>query len=127
MCNKNTRIVSISLHKLNWGEIMDKKLPKVFANKIDKNIANNEKVYYSSKMIKDEELPRESKIDDKNIYQKINDIFSSEKYVYKANVDIKLKNGNKTAKIIGHNNGYLITIDNELIPISDIEDINLRQ
>lgn len=106
---------------------MDKKLPKVFANKIDKNIANNEKVYYSSKMVKDEELPRESKIYDKNIYQKINDIFSSEKYVYKANVDIKLKNGNKTAKIIGHNNGYLITIDNELIPISDIEDINLRQ
>ncbi len=106
---------------------MDKKLPKVFANKIDKNITNNEKIYYSSGMNNDEELSRKSKIDGKNIYQRINDIFSSEKYVYKATVDIKLKNGNKTAKIIGHNNGYLITIDNELIPISDIEDINLRQ
>lgn len=106
---------------------MNKKLPKVFANKIDKNIVNNEKVYYSSGMNRIEEPSRKSKIDDKNIYQKINDIFSSEKYVYKANVDIKLKSGTKTAKIIGHNNGYLITIDNELIPISDIEDINLRQ
>ena len=106
---------------------MDKKLPKVFANKIDKNITNNEKVYCSSKKSNDEELSRKSKIDDKNIYQKINDIFSSEKYVYKANVDIKLKSGTKTAKIIGHNNGYLITIDNELIPLSDIEDINLQQ
>lgn len=105
---------------------MDKKLPKVFANKIDKNIANNEKVYYSSGTGEDEKLFRKSD-DGKNIYQKINDIFNSEKYVYKANVDIKLKNGIKTAKIIGHNNGYLITIDNELIPISDIEDIILRQ
>ena len=106
---------------------MNKKLPKVFANKIDKNITNNEKIYYSNRMSKDEVLPSKSQTDDKNIYQKINDIFSSEKYVYKANVDIKLKSGNKKTKIIGHNNGYLITIDNELIPISDIQDISFLQ
>lgn len=106
---------------------MDKKLPKVFANKIDKNITNNEKIYYSSRANNPEESLERSEHTNKNIYQKINDIFSSEKYVYKANVDIKLKNGSKIAKIIGHNNGYLITIDNELIPISDIEDIKLIQ
>ena len=46
MCNKNTRIVSISLHKLNWGEIMDKKLPKVFANKIDKLFITNSNITF---------------------------------------------------------------------------------
>lgn len=106
---------------------MDKKLPKVFANKIDKNISNNERIYYSSNESKIIESPKENKLEGKNIYQKINDIFSSEKYVYKADVDIRLKNGMKRAKIIGHNNGYLITIDNELIPISDVEDIKLLQ
>lgn len=106
---------------------MNKKLPKVFANKIDKNIVNNKKVYYSSEANRVEESSTKRNIDDKNIYQKISDIFSSEKFVYKANVDIKLKSGTKTVKIVGHNNIYLITMDNELIPISDIEDINLRQ
>lgn len=106
---------------------MKKQLPKVFANKIDKSISNNEKIYYSSRINNHEESLEKNEHNNKNIYQKINDIFSSEKYVYKASVDIKLKNGTKIAKVIGHNNGYLITIDNELIPISDIEDIKLIQ
>lgn len=109
---------------------MNKKLPGVFANKIEKNISNNEKVYYSSheeKKDKEEKIKADVTVEHKNIYQKINDIFSSEKYVYKAKVEIRLKNGTKKVNVIGHNNGYLITIDNELIPISDIEDINFLQ
>lgn len=105
---------------------MNKKLPKVFANKIDKDISNNANVYYSSHETK-EEIRTDNKSENKNIYQKINDIFSSEKYVYKAEVNIKLKDGVKNAKIIGHNNGYLITIDNELISINDIKDIDFSQ
>lgn len=106
---------------------MNKKLPKVFANKIDKNISNNEKVYYSRSSEKEEINTLDDKVENKNIYQKINDIFSSEKYVYKADVDIKTKKGTKKVKIIGKNNGHLITIDNELIPIVDIEDIKFTQ
>lgn len=107
---------------------MNKKLPKVFANKIEKEISNNEKIYYSRTNDynrNDEEMT--VKKENKNIYQKINDIFGSEKYVYKADVDIKTKGVNKKVKIIGRNNGYLITIDNELIPITDIEDIKFSQ
>lgn len=105
---------------------MNKKLPGVFANKIEKNISNNEIVYYSSheeKKDKEEKIKADTNIEHKNIYQKINDIFNSEKYVYKARVEIKLKDGIKKVNIIGYNNGYLITIDNELISITDIEDI----
>ena len=60
---------------------------------------------------------------EKNVNQKINDIFNSSTYVYKADVLIKLKNGEVVKKIVGRNSKHLITMDNELIPISDIVDI----
>lgn len=98
---------------------MDKKMPKVFANKIDKQIGNNEKVYYGN-----EERGHEFRNDGLNVNQKINQIFGSSKYVYKADVIIKLKDKTISKKIIGRNKGQLITMDNELINISDILDID---
>lgn len=107
---------------------MEKKLPNVFANKPNKNFNNNEKVFYS-KDTKSNENNINSKTDTrnletKNIYQKINDIFNSEKYVYKAEVEIITNNGNIKTKVIGQNKTHLITFDNELIPITNIQDIN---
>ena len=103
-----------------------KKLPKVFANKVDKKAGNNEKVFYSDHDMKDEKEEK-TIIKNKNINQKINDIFNSSNYIYKADVIIKLKNKTVTKRIIGRNNQYIMTIDNELIPISDIIDINKKQ
>lgn len=88
---------------------------KVFENHIDKKINNNEEVYYSKDV-------RES-IDTKSVYQKINDIFTSRNYVYKADVIIKTKNDTLNKTVIGRNKSHLITMANELIPISDIIDI----
>ena len=102
---------------------MEKKLPKVFANNAKKEFNNNEKVFYSKDGETREVSPK--KHNDKNIYQKLNEIFSSERYVYKADVEIKTRSGNKKTKLIGQNNTHVITIDNELIPITDIDDINL--
>ena len=59
----------------------------------------------------------------KNINQKINEIFSSSRYIYKADVEITLKSGKVVKRIVGKNSVHLITYDNELIPISDIVDI----
>ena len=95
-----------------------KDLPKVFHNKIDKKFNNNRNVYYSSDKTQDEEY-----VDKRTIQQKINDIFSSPNYIYKANVDITLKDKKITKRIIGRNKNYIITMDNELIPIDDIIDI----
>jgi hypothetical protein len=67
------------------------------------------------------------KNDSKNIYQKINDIFSSEKYVYKAEVDIITRSGKIKTKVIGQNRTHIITMDNELISIADIEDIKFSE
>ena len=88
---------------------------KVFVNRIDKHINNNEKVYYSKDVV--------DSSDTRNVYQKINDIFTSRNYIYKADVVIKTKNDTLNTTIIGRNKEYLITLNNELIPISDIVDI----
>ena len=59
--------------------------------------------------------------------QKINKIFGSSRYVYKADVDITLKDGKVSKRIIGRNKNELITMDNELIKISDIIDIKFTE
>ena len=98
---------------------MKDKLPHVFANKIDKDVGNNENVYHDKN-----DIHVDMKDDKMTINQKINRIFSSSRYVYKADVDIVLKDGSRVSKkVIGRNKNELITMDNELIRISDIEDI----
>lgn len=97
---------------------MDKKLPKVFQNKIDKDLNNNNKFFYSATTKDDTET--EEPID---VNKKINEIFSSPNYVYKANVEIKTKSNSYITKIIGRNKNYIITMDNKTIPISEIVDI----
>lgn len=110
---------------------MKKELPGLFANKINKKLENNERVVITKP---DEELVRKGEDTtnkkeikmEKNINQKIQDIFSSPKYVYKADVSITTKDKKITKKIVGKNNNNLITIENELIPISDIVDIEFQ-
>ena len=98
---------------------MEKKLPKVFANKIEKS--TNEKVYYSKNEERSETKPKIK--DSKTVYQKIDNIFNSYDYVYKADVEIITKEGKYKKTIIGKSKGHLVTLENELIPILDIIDI----
>ena len=106
---------------------MKKKLPGVFPGKVKKDSGNNKKVFYSNKNENDikensiENIPKT----EKNIKQKIKTIFNSPNYIYKADVEIKLKNEIITKRIIGRNNINLITMENELIPIKDIIDIKI--
>ncbi len=106
---------------------MKKKLPGVFPGKVKKDSGNNKKVFYSNKNendIKENSIENTPKTE-KNIKQKINTIFNSPNYIYKADVEIKLKNEIITKRIIGRNNINLITMENELIPIKDIIDIKI--
>ncbi len=112
---------------------MEKKLPGIFANKIERGIDNNSNVYYSANNEKVDNVGDNNKSDNKqldsslNVNQKINKIFNSTKYVYKADVHICLKNEEIDCRIIGKNATHLITMDNKLIPISDIIDINFLE
>lgn len=103
---------------------MEKKIPKVFANKVNSK-GNNDDSFYSHEKVLDNDKSQPLKFE-KSINQKINDIFNSSNYIYKADVLIKLKDGEVTKRIVGKNSKNLITIDNELIPISDIIDIKTK-
>ncbi len=94
---------------------MNKKLPNVFVNKIDREINNTQKLYYS-------DLRGERK-EPVNVMKKINDIFSSIHHVYKSHVRITTNNDVIDTFIVGKSNIYLLTLDNKKIRIPDIIDI----
>jgi hypothetical protein len=105
---------------------MNKKLPEMFVNEINEPIGNNNKVFHSSNSNESNNV-RNDKLNNKNVNQKINDVFNSSNYIYKADVELKLEGkGLVTKRIVGKNANYLITIDNELIPISSVLDIRKK-
>ena len=117
---------------------MPDKLPKVYANKIG-NASNNRKIYYSN-LEKVSQNKNINTLDKKNdilekynlketvkqneIRNKITELFKSPKNVYKINVKIKMDGKIVTKSLIGRTNSKLITLDDELIDISKIEDIH---
>ncbi len=107
---------------------MNKKLPSVFANKNIGNLKNNNNVYcsYQDKVSPTKEVQKTSLIG-QSVNQKINTIFRSPNYIYKADVLITLDNKTITKRIIGRNSTSLITSDNEVIPISSIVDIDYKK
>lgn len=91
------------------------KLPKVYANPINKNFVNVQETYYD----------RGSKpnISPQNINKKINEIFASSDHIYKSKVRITFKDQVKEEVIVGKTNLNLLTMDGKLIKITDIIDI----
>lgn len=103
---------------------MKRNLPNVFANKRVGVVKNNEEVYYS----KEEKKLNNSLIVDDNfkeilIRKKINDLFNSKDFVYKVNVLITTKEGDKSETLIAKGKDSLLTFNNEKILIKDIIDI----
>lgn len=106
--------------------------PGVYVNKIEKKLNNNERVYFSNGDIgdrkeKNKEDIKESKIEtlqeNLSVNKQIQKIFESSSYIYKADVEIVMEDKIVTKRLIGKNGKYLITIDNELIPIDKIKEI----
>lgn len=93
-----------------------KDLPRVFANKIDESINNDQEFFYGNER-------NVTKKDDLSIVKKINNIFADSHHVYKSKVRITLKNGVVEKVIVGKTSSELITMEGELIKIIDIIDI----
>ena len=86
--------------------------PKIYQNKINKTFHNNRTIYTS--------YNHKNNLDIKN---KIIDIINSNNFIYSKTVHLIINGDTITRKIIGLQNNNLITIDNESIPISNINDI----
>lgn len=99
---------------------MNKKLPGIFVNKIEKKINNNKTVYNSTK----EEKPSTEPV---NIQKKIQKLFQTPNYIYKVDTKITLKDKVITKRVIGYNEKNIITFDNELIPVENILDIEIEK
>ena len=92
---------------------MDK--PKVFANPINKKIDNVQDLFRSDKDSRS--------INPVDVNKKINEIFASRNHVYKSKVRITLKDAVVEKEIVGKTNINLLTLDGDLIRITDILDI----
>ena len=92
---------------------MDK--PKVFANPINKKIDNVQDLFRSDK--------ESRSINPVDVNKKINEIFASRNHVYKSKVKITLKDKVIEKEIVGKTNINLLTLDGNLIRITDIVDI----
>lgn len=110
---------------------MNKKLPRIFRNDIDKEINNNRKVYY----VKSEEndfafSTRKEKAKSANqttdIQEKLNAIFKPGRHSFNVGVEIVTLSKTYDTKIAGKVRDCLITLDNDVIPLKDILDIRVK-
>ncbi len=96
-----------------------KDLPKVFANRIDKDINNNRSYSYGKL---ENEVQRR---DDAMVNEKINKLFKSDSNIYSIDCLIKFESNEEKYTIIGKTSNNLVTKSQKLIPIRDIYDIDL--
>ena len=89
--------------------------PKIYQNRITKEINNNLKVYNG--------FNTNNKVNNKDIRNKIRMIINSNNFIYSKLVNIKVRDNIIKRKIIGIMGNNLVTIDNEYIPIDNISDI----
>lgn len=109
-----------------------RELPRMYRNKIDKDIRNNDKIFstINKDKIIEKKIDNEVYTDNKKNYtveQKIYNIFNSPNYIYKIDVVIVTDSGTFNKRIVGKNKSNLITIDSEYIPINTIRDIYISR
>ncbi len=102
---------------------MNKKVPKIFVNKIDK-VNNNKEVFYSFKNNNFEYEKKDNiQVSEFDIQNKIDKLFRTNDFIYKKIFHIKTKYSENDYTIISKSYDYLLTIDGSRIYIKDIIDI----
>ena len=103
-----------------------KKLPKVFQNELKKTIKNNKEVCYLKNeekkldQVKVDEEKEETTNNTPNITEILDEVFNGIGYSYNIPLEITTNDKIYNTSLIAKTNNNLITIDNEIIPISSI-------
>ncbi len=105
-------IIYFILYIRKIGEYMKKDLPKLYKGSVNHRVNND--IYYSKGKTKE-------KKEGESI--SINKLFQEYSYIFNLDVIIKTLNGDYHTKIAGKMGNNIITLDNDVIPISDIVDI----
>ena len=102
------------------GMIM-KKLPKIYQADQNKKINNNKKICYleiNEKKYKEEpNQKQEPELEEKNIEEVLEEIFSGIGYSYNIPITIKTHDKTYNTSLIAKTKKNLVTLDNEIIPI----------
>lgn len=104
---------------------MTKKLPSVFVNRNGKKIKNNKETFYSLFEEKIENKKKPNYLDELMVKKKIDEIFSSSRFIYKVKVLILTDEGETKENIIAKIDNNLITLNNKKININEIKDIKI--
>lgn len=108
---------------------MPKQLPKVFVNKIDKQIKNNRDLFYSKTNNEREQKLGSNVVEEivhteEYIKNKIIKLFDSPNFVYKLDVVITTKDNQVLEKkLIAMVNDTILTLEEDKISVSNIKDI----
>lgn len=94
-------------------------LPKVFVNPIDHKINNTQDIFRSDNKYPEYNLNKKVTIKD------VDNILNSNRHVFRSHVKVLIGNSYKDITIISRQGNFLITIDNEKIPIDDIKSIEV--
>lgn len=112
---------------------MKKELPGIFKKDVDVRHTNNKKICYTSEVEKEVKKANTSNKKITNIdstlttvEDKIRQLFRSSRYIFNINVLIKTDKKDYDTKISGKVKNSLITVDGEVIPIIDINDIIIK-
>ena len=99
---------------------MNKKIPNIFKKEITKDHINNKTVSSVRKEINNK------KTDNISVSEKLNKLFKSNRYVFNIGVIIKTKKKDYDTKIIGRIKNSIITMEDDVIPIIEIDDIIIK-
>lgn len=96
-----------------------KRLPKIYQNSIDKKIRNNKVVTYVDNSFRG--MSREN-----NVEMSLDEIFSGFGYSYNIPVIIETTNKTYDTSLVTRTEYNVVTLDNDLIPISQIISIKRK-
>ncbi len=96
---------------------------KIYVNEIKNKLHNNQKEYDVKEINNVEEGSNDNSL---TVKEKIDKIFQRNGYVFNVIVEIITKDKTYNTKIAGMVNDYLITLDDDIINIKDINNIIIK-
>ncbi len=112
---------------------MQKKLPKIYQSSFSHKVDNNNKVFYSFYQNKQsmENYPYSANLEsnhqeEKSVESTLRELFQTTGYIFNIPVEIKTSTRTLDTKIAGKVKNTIITLDNDVIPISEIVSIKRK-